>query len=133
MNIPEIDTAALCTYTHHEDGVHELRLLAAAPEAWDAFLCELINLTDEHDGLLRVVVDTTVGPVPVEYALHSCDEWLDDYPSRAEIRAVCLYEDDFSHMLVDNIAQALRARNTTLRFFRGSRRNEALLWLLADS
>lgn len=130
--MPEIDTAELCAYTLHDDGVHELRLLAAEPEAWDAFLCELIHLTGEQDGLLRVIIDTTVGSVPVEYANRSCDEWLDDYPSRAEIRAVCLYDGDFTHMLVDNIAQALRARNTTLRFFRGNRRNEALLWLLAD-
>ena len=137
MSISDIERDnQYCLYTLLPNGIHEFKSLGVSREAWDAYLNHQTRIVEQYANspVLNFLYDGTIGSVSLQYVSRTSQEWLKQHPNRPFTRAAILYNDNVLFSLADLLIRSLRAKNTSIRFFRGDRREAAVAWLLeADS
>lgn len=132
LNLPS-DCA--CTYTLHDNGVHEFRMTEASRHGWDGFLdnISVIIRAQAERQTLFVLLDSTVGTPPLRYITNRSPSWTAEHPDRPAMHIAILYDDSVLMTFADMVMKGLRRRSdSSARFFKGSQRDQAIEWLLED-
>src|SRR5690606_35233443 len=94
----------------------------------------------ENGATIRILVDTTVGMMPLQYASRRGREWMqamsrERRDSELKSRLAFLYDRGFLISLVGNMIRLLMRgiqNGYELRFFDKAHREDAMAWLLED-
>lgn len=141
---PNLQKPEACVRVSHANGIEELILKEVSHHAVDAWLKHLgdIMLSPvEGTKTVRVMTDSTIGMMPLQYASRRGREWMQTqarlHPNAAVVhsRVVFLYDRGFLISLVGNLIRLLLRGSQApydLRFFEVARRTEAEAWLLLE-
>lgn len=143
-SIPNPQKPEACVRVSHANGIEELILKEVshhAVDAWLKHLSAIMGSPAEGTLTVRVMTDSSVGMMPLQYASRRGREWmqtqarLNPNATAVHSRVVFLYDRGFLISLVGNLIRLLLRGSQApyeLRFFEVARRAEAEAWLLLE-
>jgi hypothetical protein len=117
-----------------KNGIHQFAFAEATRKAWEEFLAQITEIieTRENDDTLRILMDLTVGTLPLSHVSRTGMAWDRQNKDRPATRAVILHGDNLLLALVDATIKMMRIKNSAMRLMHVKKRDDAIVWLLAD-
>jgi hypothetical protein len=139
MNTPiehKTNQATHLSYTLRTEGSvawHEFVFHKPSRQVVDEWLAqlEILRAARQPGDPFLMLVDSTVGIVPLTYAFQRGRSFADRFPQRQSSRIALLIDNTFIS-IVNSFIQMLRSSTETVRLFRPDQREEAIAWLLAE-
>lgn len=137
---PQTHRVSLCERIDHPNGIIELvlkRVSTATVDAWYAHLDDIFSAAQPGE-TVRVLVETSVGMMPLTYAANRGRSFLEKHRAALEtvkFRSVYLYKQAMIASLVGNMQSLLMRRfshQLQSRFIPAEKREQAVAWLLLD-
>jgi hypothetical protein len=132
----EVAQERVCSYQLLDNNIHEFIFhqgTTTAIDAWVEHLYEIQASAHEEETLL-MLMDTSVGAVPLSYAAERLKVYYADYPDRARSMLAVLQTDSAMsslRRLVDHTPTRLGGSREQIRLFAAHEREDAIAWLLA--
>jgi hypothetical protein len=122
-----------CEHILHANGIHEFLLAdssIASLEAYYQALANLYQLRTADSPTMHVLLNSVGMEMPISYAMKRGKQLKDEYPDIGATHTAILADGFIEIRLVDSFMRVMRFPNTRVRFFRTSRRDDAVTWLL---
>jgi hypothetical protein len=136
MDTINVQESEVCTYTFHDNGIHEFILLQPTPRGVDELVKRINALYDTTTPgqLLRELIEFRGGLPPISYAMQRAREQLARYPNMPRIRAVIMYDSNLFISFVMPLANILFSRfnSISVKYMPTTKREAAFAWLLQD-
>ncbi|MDX1995257.1 MAG: STAS/SEC14 domain-containing protein [bacterium] len=139
MNTPiehKTDQVTHLSYTLRTEAAttwHEFVFHKPSRQVVDEWLAqlEILRAARQPGEPFLMLVDSTVGIVPLTYAFQRGRSFADRFPQRQSSRIALLIDNTFIS-IVNSFIQMLRSSTEIVRLFRPDQREEAIAWLLAE-
>ena len=136
MVASHLDNSAQCTCQQLDNGIFDIVYARSSHQTADEYLTHLDELysgKSPQDPTMRVMVDFSHSDVlPLNYMLPKIRRFIMNHPFRPATRNVYLINDNnYAHFL-DTVVNMLRAPRDKVRYFKASKRDDAIAWLLTD-
>jgi hypothetical protein len=128
----QTQTASLCLYNRHTNGIHEYVLVKPTREGFDDLLLQLDRVFQDSptDEQLRSLMDFSSGFPPLQYSFQRTQVFLKKYPNRTNGSKVAyLYTSNTLISMMKSFISLFRLSNSDNRFFSADERDAALRWL----
>lgn len=130
------ETTRECTCKQLDNGIYDIVYTRSSHQTADEYLMHLDDLytgKSPQDPTMRLMVDFSHSEIlPLNYMLPKIRQFIMTHPYRPPTRNVYLINDNnYAHFL-DTVVNMLRAPRDKVRYFKSSRRDEAIAWLLSD-
>jgi hypothetical protein len=134
MSETPVREETVCAHQLLKNGIHQFAFAEATRKAWEEFLAQITEIieTRENDDTLRILMDLTVGTLPLSHVSRTGMAWDRQNKDRPATRAVILHGDNLLLALVDATIKMMRIKNSAMRLMHVKKRDDAIVWLLAD-
>ena len=119
------------TLLRYPNNVYEFIFKSTTRTAADelfAQMARVVDLTPEH-GAMLLLLNVSVGIVPVSYAMKQGREFIKAYPNPRKARAAILYKDSFIMSIAGPSLHLLRLPRLNFMLFHETQREKAIEWL----
>jgi hypothetical protein len=134
MDLIDIRHDEVCSYTYHENGVHEFILLEPTKRGMDKLVEHINNVYDNaYPGeVIREIIHFQGKLPPIGYAMQKAREHVMRYPKMPKIRAVITYDTSLFLSLVRPLSNLLfmRIGSLNVRYYPSDDREAAIQWLV---
>jgi hypothetical protein len=126
----------VCSYTLHDNGIHEFVLLEPSKRGVDELVGRINQLYDStpSNEKLRELIQFRGGMPPISYAMQRAREQMARYPSLPSLRVVIMYDTNLFISFIMPLANILfsRADKINMKYMPTNKRDAAFEWLLQN-
>lgn len=138
MTNPSPSTFAQCSYTHLDNGIHELVFKSSTPAAVTELFSNLNRIFDgktRRDPPLRILIDGSASGIPPLIRLMPGARVLvAQHPDRPEVQYAFILPDGSNYLIatLETFIRLFRPTNK-VQSFSSARRAAAIAWLLGNN
>jgi hypothetical protein len=123
-----------CSYTLHENGIHEFTINRPTRRAVDELFAHITTKLNHipADETIRELVDLSAGVPPIAYMAHLGRDAI-NMSNSPKLRVAFLYQQSTMMMLLKTLVDLIQPGALWIKPFRAQQREEAIEWLLKDT